>query len=88
MSEKSDADSKTLEAGAKRQAESEAEKDVKKKTKLEAADVKEEASDDDIKEIPPEPPLVKLPPAQDSKDDLLGLPVEPAGKIIIGVIES
>ena len=71
MSEKLDPDVKPMEGG-KRQADGDlgaSDRETRKKTKV---DIKEDGSDDDIKEIP----MTKV---ADSKDDLLGLPVEPTG---------
>ena len=74
-----DAAGKVMEGG-KRQAESElsaTDRETRKKTKVEYNDTKAgvkegDGSDDDIKEIP----MTKV---SDSKDDLMGLPVEPTG---------
>jgi len=73
MSDKADLE------GGKRNAEEDAaggsDRETRKKTKVDYSDskssVKDEGSDDDVKEIPSK--------ATDSKDDLLGLPMEPTG---------
>ena len=65
--------------GGKRTAEEDStggsDRETRKKTKVDYSDskssIKDEGSDDDIKEIPAK--------ATDSKDDLLGLPMEPTG---------
>ena len=82
MGDKPDPDAvgKVMEGG-KRQAEADlsaTDRETRKKTKVEYSDpkaaVKEgDGSDDDIKEIPMTTKVA------DSKDDLLGLPVEPTG---------
>ena len=84
MSEKPDPDNKAVD-GVKRQAEAESasERETRKKTKVDYTDpkpdgVKEEGSDEDIKEVPHAPLQPNSKPV-DSKDDLLGLPVEPTG---------